>query len=112
MRHFIAVLLLVCCSAFATGGDPGQSSSTSYRSAPSGAGRNSYGPKRSRSARSAFVRQNPCPSTGKTTGGCPGYVVVHKIPLKCGGLDDPSNMQWEARGAAKAKSRAERHCKV
>jgi hypothetical protein len=31
--------------------------------------------KRSRAARAAFVREHPCPSTGKTRGRCPGYIV-------------------------------------
>jgi hypothetical protein len=39
------------------------------------------------------VRSNPCPSTGRTSGGCPGYVVDHVTPLKRGGVDTPSNMQ-------------------
>jgi 5-methylcytosine-specific restriction endonuclease McrA len=49
---------------------------------------------RSASQRSAFVRANPCPSTGKTNGSCPGYHVDHVVPLACGGSDHPSNMQW------------------
>src|SRR5215831_1394002 len=111
MRRVVSLLLLLISPVvFASGGNPGQSSSTSYGT-PSG--RNAYGTtRRSHSARSAFVRQNPCPSTGKTSGRCPGYVVVHKIPLKCGGADDPSNMEWESKAAAHAKSRAERRCKV
>src|SRR5215468_10101730 len=114
MRRVVSTLLLLCCPvALAIGGDPWQSNSSSYRRPPSAAGRNSYGrTKRSHSARSAFVHQNPCPATGKTAGSCPGYVVVHTVPLRCGGADDPSNMQWQTKAAAKAKARAERHCKV
>src|SRR6266853_1431181 len=29
----------------------------------------------------AFVKEHPCPSTGKTKGRCPGYVVDHIKPL-------------------------------
>lgn len=43
----------------------------------------------------AFRKLNPCPSTGKTTGACKGWVVDHKIPLCAGGPDRPENMRWE-----------------
>jgi hypothetical protein len=33
--------------------------------------------KRNPAARRAFVREHPCPATGKTSGACPGYVVDH-----------------------------------
>ncbi len=65
-------------------------------------------PKRSPAARSAFVRSNPCPSTGKSSGSCKGYVVDHIKPLACGGADDPSNMQWQTSDAAKRKDTYER----
>ncbi len=60
-------------------------------------------PKRSRSARSAFRRVYPCPTTGKTTGSCPGYEVDHVVPLACGGRDAPWNMQWLTREENRAK---------
>ena len=34
-----------------------------------------------------FERQHPCPSTRRTSGRCPGYVVDHVRPLECGGAD-------------------------
>jgi hypothetical protein len=55
----------------------------------------------------AFKKQNPCPATGKTFGSCPGYVVDHIIPLKRGGPDSPSNMQWQTKEAAKEKDKWE-----
>ena len=44
--------------------------------------------------RRRFHKNNPCPSTGRTSGACPGYHVDHIVPLACGGADHPSNMQW------------------
>jgi len=35
--------------------------------------------------------------------GRPGYVVDHVKPLKRGGSDSTSNMQWQTKQAAKAK---------
>jgi hypothetical protein len=58
-------------------------------------------------AKEAFRRSHPCPATGKTYGGCPGWVVDHVQALKHGGADAASNMQWQRRAAAKAKDRIE-----
>jgi hypothetical protein len=63
--------------------------------------------KRSATAKHDFQKAHPCPSTGKTSGGCPGYVVDHVVPLKRGGADAPSNMQWQTKAAAKAKDKIE-----
>jgi hypothetical protein len=51
--------------------------------------------RRSAAARAEFKRQQPCPSTGKSRGPCPGYVIDHIKPLACGGADMPENMQWQ-----------------
>lgn len=58
-------------------------------------------------ARNEFKRTHPCPSTGKSSGSCPGYVIDHVQPLKRGGADTPANMQWQTEGAAKLKDRTE-----
>jgi hypothetical protein len=63
--------------------------------------------KRSSSARTSFQRSNPCPSTGRRTGRCPGYVIDHVTPLKRGGADHPDNMQWQTVAAAKQKDKIE-----
>ena len=70
--------------------------------------RNSHGRiRRSSTAKRQFQHSHPCPSTGKTSGACPGYVVDHVKPLKRGGADAPSNMQWQTKEAAKAKDKVE-----
>jgi hypothetical protein len=58
--------------------------------------------RRSAAAKHSFERQHPCPSTGRSSGRCPGYVVDHVRPLECGGADAPSNMQWQTVAAGKA----------
>jgi|SRR5579871_4600978 len=63
--------------------------------------------KRSTAAKDAFERNNPCPSTGEGKGACPGYVIDHETPLKRGGADAPSNMQWQTIDAAKLKDKTE-----
>lgn len=62
---------------------------------------------RSAHARTEFKHQQPCPANGHTSGKCPGYVIDHVTPLKRGGADDPSNMQWQTKAEAKAKDKWE-----
>jgi hypothetical protein len=62
---------------------------------------------RSAASKREFERSHPCPSTGKATGACSGYVIDHVKPLKRGGADAPSNMQWKTMSEAKAKDRVE-----
>lgn len=66
--------------------------------------------KRSEAAKDAFKNQQPCPSTGKSSGACSGYVIDHVKPLGCGGADAPSNMQWQTTADGKAKNKTERSC--
>ena len=56
---------------------------------------------RSSSAKTQFKKQTGYPH------GRPGYVIDHIIPLKKGGCDCPSNMQWQTISAAKAKDKWE-----
>ena len=67
--------------------------------------------KRSQAAKATFERQSPCPSTGKTRGPCPGYIVDHVQALECGGADAPSNMQWQTVADAKMKDKTEGSCR-
>ncbi len=62
---------------------------------------------RSTKAKDSFRKNHPCPSTGKTSGACPGYVIDHITPLKKGGADSPANMQWQTVQGAKAKDKWE-----
>lgn len=63
--------------------------------------------KRSPEAKREFRKSHPCPSTGKTSGPCPGYVIDHIKALKRDGADRPYNMQWQTKEAAKAKDKIE-----
>jgi len=63
--------------------------------------------KRSASAIRTFKKLHPCPSTGKSKGKCPGFVIDHIVPLYKGGCDCPENMQWQTIADAKKKDKTE-----
>jgi hypothetical protein len=49
---------------------------------------------RSHSVLHAWRHKNPCPSTGRTKGSCPGFDISHSWPLFCCGPDDAANLSW------------------
>src|SRR5258706_8259047 len=98
MRHISASLLLVAVAALPF--------SVDARAKAQGVERNAAGKiARSPHARTEFKKANPCPSTGRTHGSCPGYVIDHVRPLKRGGADRPSNKQWQTKAASKEKEK-------
>jgi hypothetical protein len=79
---------LACCLALA----PSVASAREYRSS---------------AVKHEFQRLHPCPSTGRTTGACPGFVKDHIRALACGGPDSVANLQWQTVAEAKAKDKWE-----
>lgn len=63
---------------------------------------------RSRAARAAFQRENPCPATGAPRGPCRGWEVDHVVALCAGGADTPANMQWLTIEQHRVKTRRDR----
>lgn len=57
-----------------------------------------------------FRKTHPCPSTGKTTGACPGWVMDHGLSLCLTGPEGDAswNIFWQAAEPAKRKDRLER----
>lgn len=125
MRRLIALafaLMLAGVPSMARGGGHSGKSAGTHRPARASSGAKVHSPrtkcvgctrtsngeiKRSGAAKREFQRSHPCPATGKATGPCKGYVVDHVVPLKRGGADSPSNMQWQTKEAAKAKDKIE-----
>jgi hypothetical protein len=62
---------------------------------------------RSKAIRAEFVRLNPCPANGATSGPCPGYQVDHIEALVCGGRDELANLQWLKVAEHREKTRVE-----
>jgi len=62
---------------------------------------------RSSAAKYGFKNSHPCPSTGRSSGLCPGYVIDHVTPLTPDGADSPSNMQWQTAEAEKIGDKTE-----
>jgi hypothetical protein len=111
IRTSTSIILALClavfvCSSHATTSDA-EAINIENDSIPTGPALN-YHPVRSSAVRTAFMRNNPCPSNGKTRGACPGYILDHVVPLCAGGADDDTNMQWQTREDARIKDREER----
>jgi hypothetical protein len=111
-RLIVAALLaggLLCQpTAIAKGGGTHGSYSTGTHGKAADVQRDSRGKiQRSAKAKDDFKKSHLCPSTGKSSGACPGYVIDHVVSLKRGGADAPSNMQWQTTAEAKTKDRWE-----
>ena len=116
IRTFLAMLLALSLGAVVPAEARTQSHSTKNHSvaapkaskAVAGVKRDANGKiARSSSAKNAFKKHQPCPANGNSKGACPGFVIDHITPLKRGGADAPSNMQWQTKAAAKAKDKVE-----
>jgi hypothetical protein len=111
--RFRSIALLLCLlssfNAFAT---PRRSHShrSSFRSYRTRSRHGRY--RHSTTAKNNFKREHPCPSNGRSSGSCPGYVIDHINPLECGGADAPFNMQWQTIADGKAKDKTERNCRL
>ncbi len=93
--------------SYSTGSHSHSTSHSTSHTATGNPKRDSHGKiERSAQAKNSFRKHNPCPSTGKTSGACPGYEVDHRTPLACGGSDSPSNMQWLTKSANRSKGAA------
>jgi hypothetical protein len=46
-------------------------------------------------ARLRFMREQPCPATGRVTVDCPGWRVEYIVPPERGGADRADNFRWE-----------------
>ena len=107
----LAVAAFLCAPSshsIAKGGGAHGSYSTGTHGKAAGVQRDSHGKiQRSAKAEDDFKKSHPCPSTGKSSGACAGYVIDHIVPLKHGGADAPINMQWQTTAEAKAKDRWE-----
>lgn len=64
---------------------------------------------RSQAVLHAFQKASPCPSTGMTTGRCPGWIKDHIVALCDGGPDAVGNLQWQSVADAKIKDKTECH---
>jgi 5-methylcytosine-specific restriction endonuclease McrA len=112
MRFRSIALLLCLLSSFNAFATPRHSHShrSSFRSYSTRSRQGRY--RRSTTAKNNFKREHPCPSNGRSSGSCPGYVIDHINPLECGGADAPFNMQWQTIADGKAKDKTERNCRL
>lgn len=106
--RLLLILLLLAMQTFAAKPSHSKSAARSSTKRCQSCARDKSGRiQRSSTAKHEFQREHACPSTGKTSGACPGYVIDHKQALKHGGKDSSANMHWQTTADAKAKDRVE-----
>ena len=64
--------------------------------------------KRSKTAKAKFIPRALLPYHWGSEGACKGIVIGYIVPIACGGVDAPRNMQWQTVADAKAKDKSER----
>ena len=58
-----------------------------------------------------FQRLHPCPANDAKEGECPGYAILHVVPLCLGGPDVAYNLRWQKLSERKPGDAAEeREC--
>jgi hypothetical protein len=101
LKHSLA--LFVCSVLLSSAPLAGQDANTSKAAGDSkNKKKESAAYSTSTAAKTQFMRESGYRN------GRPGYVVVYRKPLACGGADDISNLEWLTISEAKAKEKAER----
>src|SRR6266853_5936496 len=106
-RLFLLAAFLAFAPAAFSKGSGGHVSAHSARSTSHGSARSNKCATCARDGKGRIARSPTAVRVFKKThpcrGNCKDMVVDHIVPLKRGGADSPSHMQWETKAQAKAK---------
>jgi hypothetical protein len=97
MRKLLIAFFICVALPFGVAGQE----SASKPNTPSKPARKSEAYSASSAAKTQFMRESGYRN------GRPGYVVVYRKPLACGGADDISNLEWLTAAEAKTKDKTE-----